>query len=219
MYASTEQHSRERVQVLADQLYRDHHGRLFAIARKNAANSSDAEEAVQFGFLAFIEHFDPDDEAPPLAWLTLVTKRECWARYNRRRLDRSANREVAAGALINSIPSRATGPEQLVAQVDEARAKLATLKPQELHALSLLAAGYTYKEIVAMNRWTYTKVNRCIAEGRARLRANAATEQPQMHHPGDETPRADALASRPAKKEEAVDSSDLDRLIGSEVAR
>jgi DNA-directed RNA polymerase specialized sigma24 family protein len=77
---------------------------------------------------------------------------------------------VAAGALVNSIPSRATGPEQLVAQIDEARTKLATLKPQELRALTHLAAGYSYKEIAAMNQWTYTKVNRCISEGWAALR-------------------------------------------------
>jgi DNA-directed RNA polymerase specialized sigma24 family protein len=175
MYASTEQRSSERVHVLAEELHREHRHYLMRIAIKNAANRDDAEEAVQFAFLAFLEHFDPNGEAPPLAWLTLALKRDCWARYKRRRLDRSANREVAGGALINSIPSRATAPEQLVAQVEEARAKLAILKPQELRALSLLATGYTYQEIAAINQWTYTKVNRCIAEGRAALRANAAT--------------------------------------------
>jgi RNA polymerase sigma factor (sigma-70 family) len=161
----------DRVSALAEELHSEHRHHLLRIVIRNAVNRDDAEEALQFAFLAFLEHFDPDGESPPLAWLTLVAKRECWDRYNRRRLDRSANREVAAGALIDSLPSQATGPEQMVVRVDEARTKLATLKSQELRALSLLATGYSYQEIAAMNRWTYTKVNRCISEGRAALRA------------------------------------------------
>jgi DNA-directed RNA polymerase specialized sigma24 family protein len=179
MYADTERHSSEQVQVLADRLHREHRHYLLRIAVKNAANRDDAEEAVQFAFLAFLEHFDPDGEAPPLPWLVLVAKRDCWARCSRRRRDRSiawmaSGRGEGSGALIDSLPSRASGPDQLVVRVDEARAKLATLKPRELRALTLLAEGYSYKEIASMNRWTYTKVNRCITEGRAALRKQAA---------------------------------------------
>ena len=43
---------------------------------------------------------------------------------------------------------------------------LATLKPQERRALLLKAEGYSYAEIMARCSWTYTKVNRCMAEGR-----------------------------------------------------
>jgi leucyl-tRNA synthetase len=44
MYASTaEQQRRTEAQALAEQLYRDHHGRLLGIARANAANEADAE--------------------------------------------------------------------------------------------------------------------------------------------------------------------------------
>jgi DNA-directed RNA polymerase specialized sigma24 family protein len=119
MYASTEQRSRERVQVLADQLYRDHHGRLLAIGRRNAANEADAEEALQEAFASFVRAFDPDGEAPPLAWLTLTLKRRCWALYRLRHLDRSVGQEAergreGPGAVIDRVPSRASGPEQLV---------------------------------------------------------------------------------------------------------
>ena len=38
----------------------------------------------------------------------------------------------------------------------------------------LQAQGYSYAEICVLCRWTYTKVNRCLAEGRARLRAGGA---------------------------------------------
>lgn len=47
---------------------------------------------------------------------------------------------------------------------------LGQLKPNEHRALGLLAAGYRYQEIMEMSGWTYTKVNRLIAEGRDRLR-------------------------------------------------
>jgi DNA-directed RNA polymerase specialized sigma24 family protein len=103
-------------------------------------------------------------------------KRECWRRYRDQHLDRSAGQEAerggeGPGAALDAIPSRASGPAQLLAQVDEARAKLAALKPAERRALGLIAAGYSYKEIGALSGWTYTKTNRCASEGRATLRA------------------------------------------------
>ena len=52
----------------------------------------------------------------------------------------------------------------------EAAALLAALKPQERRAIALQAAGCSYAEIQAITGWTYTKVNRCIAEGREALR-------------------------------------------------
>ncbi len=176
MYAGTEQRNRERVQVLADQLYRDHRGRLLAIATRNAANREDASEAVQFAFLAFIEHFDPDAGALPLAWLTTTVKRQCWAAYRLRHLDRSAGQEAAPGeegpgVVIDAIPSRAAESAQLLERVDEARRQLAALKPDERTAIGLKAAGYSYREIGEGKGWTYTKVNRCLSEGRAALRA------------------------------------------------
>ena len=50
------------------------------------------------------------------------------------------------------------------------RSHLAKLKPSERRALSLLALGYSYREICEQTGWSYTKVNRCLAEGRAALR-------------------------------------------------
>jgi hypothetical protein len=67
MYASSaEQPRRAQVRALADKLYRERYPYLLRIATKNAATEAEAEEAVQFAFLAFIEHFDPDGESPPL---------------------------------------------------------------------------------------------------------------------------------------------------------
>jgi DNA-directed RNA polymerase specialized sigma24 family protein len=38
----------------------------------------------------------------------------------------------------------------------------------------LLAAGLSYAEIGELCGWTYTKVNRCLAEGRVALRERLA---------------------------------------------
>jgi DNA-directed RNA polymerase specialized sigma24 family protein len=67
-----------QVRQLATELYADHHDYLLAIARKNAHTEADAEEALQEAFVSFIAKFDPDGGAPPLAWLTLTLKRQCW---------------------------------------------------------------------------------------------------------------------------------------------
>ncbi|HET9185844.1 MAG TPA: sigma factor-like helix-turn-helix DNA-binding protein, partial [Solirubrobacterales bacterium] len=48
--------------------------------------------------------------------------------------------------------------------------RFARLKPDERSALILFGLGYSYREIGARRGWTYTKVNRCISEGRAALR-------------------------------------------------
>jgi hypothetical protein len=54
---------------------------------------------------------------------------------------------------------------------------LANLKPQEIRCLLMRAEGLTYREICAATGWTYTKVNRCITEGRrAFLRRVASIE-------------------------------------------
>jgi len=48
----------------------------------------------------------------------------------------------------------------------------AALKPDQRSALILilLGLGCPSREIGARREWTYTKVNRCVAEGRSALR-------------------------------------------------
>jgi len=176
MHTSTkEQQRRQRVKTLAEQLYRERYEYLLRIARKHAANREDAEEAVQFSFSALIEKYDPAGGSPPLGWLTLTLERRCWAARRRAHLDRSAGQESAPDSagrsfVAESIPCGDTGPEQLIELIDHARTRLAALKPAERRTLSMIAAGYSYTEIGQVTGWTYTKTNRCAAEGRAMLR-------------------------------------------------
>ena len=92
-------------------------------------------------------------------------------------LDRSAGQEAAPDSTgrsfaSESIPSGDTGPEQLVELIDDAQTRLAALKPAERRALSLIAAGFSYREVCEIADWSYTKTNRCLSEGRAALRSS-----------------------------------------------
>ena len=180
MYSSTPEQRRDaRVKTLADRLYRERYQYLLRIATRHAPNHADAEEAVTEAFASFIRAYDPDSEAPPLAWLTTAAKRNCWAAYRAQHLDRSAGQETATdsegrGFSAESIPSGDTSPEQLLERVQETRARLAELKPAERRTLSLIAAGYSYAEVGEITGFSYTKINRCAAEGRERLREQAA---------------------------------------------
>lgn len=174
---------RSRAQALAAQLYASQHRRLLAIGKRNSSSTEDAEEALHDTFILFINHFDPASGAPPLAWLTLTLKRRCWATYRRQQLlqrqepnpNATTNPTSQSDELLD--PSRL--PDELAvvsANVSEARHKLSQLKKDERRALSLLAIGYSYREICDVTGWTYTKVNRCISEGRASLRGKKTTK-------------------------------------------
>jgi RNA polymerase sigma factor (sigma-70 family) len=166
-----------RAESIADRLYSTHRSRLLAIARRNCADTEDAEEALHDAFVLFIDHFDPDGGAPAIAWLTLTLKRRCWALSSRPRLAHPhVSAPCPAGAVdspAQTIADSARLPEEL-AEVNERVAKMrshfAQLKANEREALCLLALGYSYSEICEVTGWTYTKVNRCLVEGRARLR-------------------------------------------------
>ena len=62
-------------------------------------------------------------------------------------------------------------PEERVAERDVARRRLGALAPDQRTGPGLLGAGFSYREIGRLCGWTYTKVNRCVTEGRAGLRA------------------------------------------------
>jgi RNA polymerase sigma factor (sigma-70 family) len=165
--------ARASAEALAERLYAEHRPRLLAIARRNSSNRDDAEEALQDAFILFIDHFDPAGEAPPLPWLTLTLKRRCWALYGQRR--RRA-RPVGPLRLERAAAGPGRPPQELCEVAEQAarlRRDLAALKPDQRRALALLALGYTYAEIGEICDWSWTKVNRCLAEGRATLRGLA----------------------------------------------
>jgi len=52
---------------------------------------------------------------------------------------------------------------------------LQRLKPHEVQAMLLKAEGHSYEEICSMTGWSYTKLNRCLSEGRRAFRDRYAT--------------------------------------------
>ena len=73
---------------------------------------------------------------------------------------------------------------------------MSRLKPQEVRCLLLRAEGYSYKQICEETGWTYTKVNRCITEGR-----RAFVEQVAGIESGAECERLAPLLSKLADGE------------------
>jgi RNA polymerase sigma factor (sigma-70 family) len=180
---------RSRTQALAAHLYATHHRRLLAIGKRNSSSTEDAEEALHDAFILFIDHFDPDAGAPPLAWLTLTLKRRCWATYRRQHLLQQQqplpSDDTTSSDATNELLDPSRLPDELAvaaANLSEARDKIKQLKDDERRALGLLAIGYSYREICQITGWTYTKVNRCISEGRTALRSpNRATGAKSSH--------------------------------------
>ena len=171
--------SQPQVRRLANQLFTDRRDYLLAIARRNAHTEVDAQEALQEAFVSFIAHFDPRRGAQPLAWLTLTLKRQCWRQRREAHLDRHYGQEAETGgeelgSFLDALHSLEPGPAEWVIDGDDARRRLARLKPDERTALGFFAAGFSYAEIGELRGWTYTKVNRCISEGRAALRKQVA---------------------------------------------
>ncbi len=169
--------SRERNAELLGAVLAESEALLRRQARRHAELSEDAEDALSSACVLFIERYRGDCD--PLAWLQTTVKREAW-RIRRRA---SRRREVSLDApcagvedgcpWVEAVPAESPEPEVMAIRCEELRereALLGELKPDERQALVLLALGFSYAEICEICSWTYTKVNRSIAEGRAALR-------------------------------------------------
>lgn len=168
---------RASVQTIAAQIYEQRREKLLRIARRNGGVRIDPEEAVQEALTLFLAQYDPEGEAPPFPWLSLTLRRLCWAERDRRRhAGRIGDTPDALGTSDEPLWRQhrlAVEPEDPVGRLDrarETRESLARLMPDERRALSMIAFGYSYREIGQRNGWTYTKVNRCVTEGRVALR-------------------------------------------------
>src|SRR3954454_550675 len=88
----------------------------------------------------------------------------------RRAREESVDREDPAfdehlPAGLRAVEDEVAGGERVERSVEALKA----LKPDEARALLLKAEGLSYEEIGSRFGWTYTKVNRSIAEGRKRF--------------------------------------------------
>jgi RNA polymerase sigma factor (sigma-70 family) len=167
---------RQRNAELLSAVIHRHEHQLRRQAWRHAELPEDVDDVLQSAYLLFVERYKGLGE--PLAWLYTTVKREAWAmrRHSSRQRECSTNLVTDRGGgqidLTEILPTDLPGPaeryerDELLAERLQA---LSALKRDERRALGLLALGLSYAEICEATGWTYTKVNRCLSEGRAAL--------------------------------------------------
>ena len=142
-----------------------HADSLLRTARRHSICLDDAQDAYQRGLEIFMAHADRLDAARAPGWLHVVVKREAQAiRESRKKLVGHSDVDFDAHEA-----SRLPSPEEQLLTFDlisRSAEALQRLKPQELRALWLKAQGHSYNDIGTITGWSYTKVNRCLTEGR-----------------------------------------------------
>lgn len=168
--------ARKRVAV---ELIRNHDRPLRWTAQRYSICAEDAEDAYQRGIEILLSKAPSTEIRQLLPWTRKVIKHEALAirKVRERTLGQpqhpSRDENHIGDDWVQLIPAVGDGPDELTVRrerVARSREALAQLKPAELKALTQLAEGFSYQEIGEMNDWTHTKVNRCLAEGRARFR-------------------------------------------------
>jgi RNA polymerase sigma factor (sigma-70 family) len=142
-----------------------HANSLLRTARRHSLCVDDAHDAYQRGLEIFLRHAARLDPERASRWLHTVVKHEAMA------VRRTRQQLVAADEVdLDAHEARHVAtPEEQVLEGDEvARSAeaLQRLKPQEVRALWLQMQGLSYREIERETGWSYTKVNRCLTEGR-----------------------------------------------------
>jgi len=148
-----------------------HGAQVMRTARRYAVTPEDAEDAYQRAVEIMLTKAPDIPDAELLPWLKTVVKHEAFAM--RRQEERSAlgvdgsldGASEAEAAIAAPVPSPIEQTERFERLRVGAEA-MRHLKPQEIRAMALLAEGYSYQQICDETGWTYTKVNRCLAEGR-----------------------------------------------------
>jgi RNA polymerase sigma factor (sigma-70 family) len=155
-----------------------HADSLLRTARRYTACAADAEDAYQRALEIFVKNAGRLDAEGAHRWLHVVVRNEALAVRRGRSKLVGVEDEAALDALddarhVASVEERSERLDEL----GRAAEALQRLKPQEVTALWLKAEGLSYEEIAERQGWTYTKVNRCVTEGRrAFLRRYAGIE-------------------------------------------
>ncbi|PTL56419.1 hypothetical protein C7Y72_15765 [Paraconexibacter algicola] len=171
---ATTEDRQDAAQALIARTLAAHHDELRRTARRHSLCEDDAADALQRALELFLRHAARLEPADAHRWLFTVTKREAWAvRAERQRLLPGGSADEVDRSDTRHVPP----PDERLLErerLDRTTEALGHLKPAELQALWLKAAGASYEEIARDLGWTRTKVNRSLAEGRARLRARIA---------------------------------------------
>ncbi len=147
----------------------NHGPTLLRVARKVSLCADDAHDAFQRALEIYLRRLETVDPATEVAWMRVVVRNEALAvRKSRSRL--LSGDEVDFDAQIDADQRTPQDRLESAQRVTRSAEALRHLKRDEAQALMLKAEGLSYGEIGEQLGWTYTKVNRCITEGRARFR-------------------------------------------------
>jgi RNA polymerase sigma factor (sigma-70 family) len=159
---------RSQVEPAALALLERHGPQILATARRYSSTLEDAEDAYQRALEILLTKAPTTNERELVPWLKTVVKHESFAirRQRERHTPLSDDGELGdSPAALASTHDQAERYEELRQGAEALRA----LKPQEIRALLLKAEGYSYREICAITGFSYTKVNRCLTEGKLAL--------------------------------------------------
>jgi RNA polymerase sigma factor (sigma-70 family) len=157
--------SRHEIERATLRLLQRHGPQILATARRYAATPEDAEDAYQRGLEILLTKAPTTREADLIPWLKTVVKHEAFAL--RRQRERAA--PVSEDGRLGEPAGAEASTHQQAERYERLRVgaeALGRLKPQEMRCLLLKAKGLSYKEICRATGWSYTKVNRCLTEGR-----------------------------------------------------
>jgi RNA polymerase sigma factor (sigma-70 family) len=153
---------REEIEPAALELVQRHGAQIMSTARRYAATPEDAEDAYQRGLEILLTKAPTTSADDLVPWLKTVVKHEAFA------LRKQRERQ---GMPTDHEPSGPSGPEtheqvERLERLQRGAEAMQRLKPQEIRCMLLLAEGHSYKQIQAITGFSYTKVNRCLTEGR-----------------------------------------------------
>jgi RNA polymerase sigma factor (sigma-70 family) len=165
--------ARAEIDEAALELLARHGAHILATARRYAATAEDAEDAYQRGLEILLTKAPTTSEDDLVPWLKTVVKHEAFAL--RRQRDRHSPVTDDGELSERGTPAAATHDQaERYERLRQGAEALRQLKPQEIRALLLKAEGYSYAEICELTGWSYTKVNRCLTEGRQALAVRLA---------------------------------------------
>jgi RNA polymerase sigma factor (sigma-70 family) len=168
---------RRRAELL-DEVMRSHGRQLWRQARRFTSCDADADDALEDACIAFLRYFPVGPDNRCQRWMLTTVKHAAFAISKRAAVRRQKDAAPISAELReewweSSVPDPTASVEEQVEDrlwVRTCGELLGELKPAERTALSLVAFGLSYREIAARQGWSATKTNRCINEGRARLR-------------------------------------------------
>jgi len=156
------------------ELFARHFERLVRLTQRDAGvPTTVAEDSAAFAFLQLCRNQPERDRIA--GWLRALARHEALAWHRNRRRLRPEGGDPGPTPAVERVAGRLD--VELAHEARELLRSIAALGTSRRTALTLRAAGYSYREIAQLLGVTYTWVNRHVTEGRQALRrADAAAD-------------------------------------------